>query len=471
MIAIIPDILLLLFPFLMLAFKLFLTQVQTAHKNFAFAYLFILLICQNFVLIGDTQVYFSNWQIDTFGIFMREIFTLSALLALLLSENYFKHSMSEKPRLLHFSEFAASIGFATFGGIVVVSANDLLTLFLGLELATIPMYALVAWNKRDSEGTEAAIKYILMGSVATAFELFGFSYLYGFAGHLTFPEITSALQTNQASPLVWISILFIISGIGFKMTLFPFHLWAPDVYEGAPTPVTAILSVTSKSIAIAFLTVLVFGPLNAIHQEIVPFLALLAGITLLAGNLGALSQSKLRRFMAFSSISQAGYILIALLGNSPEGKYAIIYYLFLYTFSNYLAFFIFSTISKNQSETFISLNGLSEKSKFLAIALLIALMSLAGIPPLAGFFGKLQIFTAAAENKHYFLILFAVLNNVLALYYYIQVLKSAWIDKPAKEIILSVSAKQKTIILILTLSVLLLGFLPFLSNNLSIALL
>lgn len=469
MIAIFPDILILLFPFVMLSLKLFSKVSLKTQENFAVGYFLVVFVTLNFILLGQDHFYLSNWKIDSFGIFMREIFVLSSLLAISLSHSYFNSSVSLKPKLLNFSEFSASVGFAAFGGIVVVSANDLLTLFIGLELATIPMYALVAWNKRDSEGTEAAIKFILTGSVATAFELFGFSYLYGFSGFITFPEITNAVTTAQVSPLLWISLLFIISGIGFKMTLFPFHLWAPDIYEGAPTPVTAILSVTSKAVAITFLTVLVLGPLHSVQKEISPFLALLAGATLFVGNLGALSQSKLRRFMAFSSISQAGYILIALLGNTPNAKYSIVYYLFLYTFSNYLAFFIFSVVGKNQAETFSALRGLSEKNKFLAISLLIALMSLAGIPPLAGFFGKLQIFTTAAENGHFFLILFAVLNNVLTLYYYIQVLKSAWIDKPEKEIALSIPTKQKIIILILTISVLLLGFLPFLSNNLSIA--
>lgn len=467
MIAIIPDILLLLFPFLILTLKLFSKSSRKVHVNFSLGYLLLVFVSQNLILLSEPQFFFSNWRIDSFGIFMREVFVLSSLLGVWLSETYFESPTSNKPKLYHFSEFAASVGFAAFGGTVVVSANDLLTLFLGLELATIPMYALVAWNKKDSEGTEASIKFILTGSVATAFELFGFSYLYGFSGHITFPEIAKTVAETQGSPLLWIAILFIVAGIGFKMTLFPFHLWAPDVYEGAPTPVTAILSVTSKSVAITFLTVLVLGPLYTLQKEIAPFLALLALVTLISGNLGALSQNKLRRFMAFSSISQAGYILIALLGNSPNAKYAIVYYLFLYTFSNYLAFFIFSVLGKNQPENFGSLNGLSQKSKFLSIALLIALMSLAGIPPLAGFFGKLQIFTAAAQNKHYILILIAVLNNVLALYYYIQVLKSAWVDKPKDALTIIINSKQKIAIGILMVSVLLLGFLPFLSNNLS----
>lgn len=465
--AILPDILLVLFPFVVLAVRLFASKhekLQWYVANILLIAVFVLLNCQ---LLGNTQMYLSNWKIDTFGIFMREVFVLGAICAIWFAKDYFDHDCAGKARLKELPEFIATVGFATLGGAIVVSACDLITVFIGLELATIPMYALTAWNKKDSEGSEAAVKFILMGSAATAFELFGFSYLYGFAGTLNMQQIASVTASNPTSPLLWISVLFLVSGVGFKLTLFPFHTWAPDVYDGAPTPVTALLSVTSKAVAIAFMAVLVFGPFAAVQNTIAPFLALLAALTLFAGNLGALKQSRLRRFMAYSSISQAGYILVALLGPATNAKFAIVYYLFLYTFANYLAFFIFGIVGQNRKEDFVSLRGLSKQNLTLAVGLVVALMSLAGIPPLAGFFGKFHLFFAAAETKHYALVTFAVLNNVLALYYYIQVLKSAWIDVPETEPApLQINCRQRTVVVVLTVAVIALGFIPVLANNL-----
>ena len=426
---IIPDLLLLLFPFIVIGSRLFCTdrsKVPWRIANIGFIAIFVLL---NFIPLsgGVGRFFITNWHIDDFGVLMREVLMVSAILGIWLAKDYFEHGGDGKPAMHQIAEFIGTVAFATFGGFTVVSACDLLTFFLGLEIATIPMYALAAWNKRDQYGSEAATKYILMGSVATAFELFGFSYLYGFAGSIHFDSIQQAVASGS-SPLLWIAVLFLFAGIGFKLTLFPFYTWAPDVYEGAPTPVTAILSVTSKATAIAFLVVLVYGPLSPIKEQIAPFIALLAGTTLFVGNLGALKQSRLRRFMAYSSIAQAGYIMVALLGDAVMGKTAIIYYLFVYAVSNYLAFFIFGIIGHHREETFDSLRGLSKQKPTLAIALAVAMFSLAGIPPLAGFFGKFHLFFSGASTGHYGIVAFAVLNNVLALFYYLQLIKSAWID-------------------------------------------
>lgn len=465
---IVPDFLLLLFPFIVIGSRLFCSyksNIPWRIANIGFIAIFFLL---NFIPLSNNigKFFICNWKVDDFGVLMREVLMASALLGMWLSKDYFEHGADGKPQMHQIAEFIGAIAFATFGGFTVVSACDMLTFFLGLEIATIPMYALTAWNKKDQLGSEAATKYIMMGSVATAFELFGFSYLYGFSGSLYFNEIQSAVFANTSSPLLWISVLFLFCGIGFKLTLFPFYTWAPDVYEGAPTPVTAVLSVTSKATAIAFLAVLVFGPLSPIQSQMSPLIALLAGVTLFVGNLGALKQSRLRRFMAYSSIAQAGYIMIALLGPAEMSKTAIIYYLFVYAFSNYLAFFVFGIIGRHREETFDSLRGLSKQNPSLAIALAISMFSLAGIPPLAGFFGKFHLFFAGASTGHYVIVAFAVLNNVIALYYYIQLIKSAWIDEPGESLsTLRLSKRQRAIIIGLSIAVVVLGVLPFLTNN------
>lgn len=464
---IVPDILLLIFPFIVIGSRLFCSaqsKVPWRIANIGFIAIFVLL---NLIPIatGEGRSFITNWRVDDFGVLMREVLMVSAILGIWFAKDYFEHGADGKPQMHQIAEFIGAIAFATFGGFTVVSACDMLTLFLGLEIATIPMYALTAWNKKDQLGSEAATKYILMGSVATAFELFGFSYLYGFAGSLHFSEIQAAVATGT-SPLLWVAVLFLFCGIGFKLTLFPFYTWAPDVYEGAPTPVTAVLSVTSKATAIAFLAVLVFGPLQPVIDKINPLIALLAGTTLFVGNLGALKQSRLRRFMAYSSIAQAGYIMVALLGPEANAKTAIIYYLFVYAVSNYLAFFIFGIIGHHREETFASLRGLSKQDVNLAIALAISMFSLAGIPPLAGFFGKFHLFFCGAANGHYMLVAFAVLNNVLALFYYIQLIKSAWVDEPDGHLTpLRLTKRQRGVIILLSVMVVILGFLPFLSNN------
>ncbi|MBR4009135.1 NADH-quinone oxidoreductase subunit N [Fibrobacter sp.] len=464
---IVPDILLLIFPFIVIGSRLFCSaqsKVPWRIANIGFIAIFVLL---NLIPIatGEGRFFITNWRVDDFGVLMREVLMVSAILGIWFAKDYFEHGADGKPQMHQIAEFIGAIAFATFGGFTVVSACDMLTLFLGLEIATIPMYALTAWNKKDQLGSEAATKYILMGSVATAFELFGFSYLYGFAGSLHFSEIQAAVATGT-SPLLWVAVLFLFCGIGFKLTLFPFYTWAPDVYEGAPTPVTAVLSVTSKATAIAFLAVLVFGPLQPVIDKINPLIALLAGTTLFVGNLGALKQSRLRRFMAYSSIAQAGYIMVALLGPEAIAKTAIIYYLFVYAVSNYLAFFIFGIIGHHREETFASLRGLSKQDVNLAIALVISMFSLAGIPPLAGFFGKFHLFFCGAANGHYMLVAFAVLNNVLALFYYIQLIKSAWVDEPDGHLTpLRLTKRQRGVIILLSVMVVILGFLPFLSNN------
>ena len=463
----IPDLLLLIFPFIVIGSRLFCnaqSKMPWRIANFGFIAIFILL---NFIPLasGEGRFFISNWRIDDFGVLMREVLLVSAILGMWFAKDYFEHGADGKPQMHQIAEFIGAIAFATFGGVTVVSACDMLTFFLGLEIATIPMYARTARNKKHQLGSEAATKYILMGSVATAFELFGFSYLYGFAGSLHFGEIQNAVAAGT-SPLLWVAVLFLFCGIGFKLTLFPFYTWAPDVYEGAPTPVTAVLSVTSKATAIAFLVVLVFGPLAPIQEQIAPLIALLAGTTLFVGNLGALKQSRLRRFMAYSSIAQAGYIMVALLGPAATAKTAIIYYLFVYAVSNYLAFFVFGIIGHHREETFASLRGLSKQNPSLAIALAISMFSLAGIPPLAGFFGKFHLFYSGASTGHYMLVAFAVLNNVLALFYYIQLIKSAWVDEPDGHLsTLRLTRRQRAVIIALCIAVVGLGFLPFLSNN------
>jgi len=452
------DCVFILLPFAVLAFGLFSKKIAVILANAGSAALFLLYagfsICglEN----GNLNSSLITWKVNGFGILIRELLLLSFFFASVLSSSY---NLKSKP------EFLSAMLFVAVGGMLVVSASELLSLFIGLELATMPMYFLVAWNKISAKGAEAALKYVLMGSIATATLLFGISYLYGFAGSLSYADIYSAVRnTTQAdSKLLLAAVIFIVMGVGFKLTLFPFHTWAPDVYEGAPTPITAYLSVSSKAVALVFLSVLVYYPLSDLGFMFRLIFSALAMATIFIGNLGALKQSRLRRFMAYSSIAQAGYILIGLCGSERLGISSFVYYLFLYTFSNYLMFFLIGIIGKNRAESFDSLVGLSKQSPLLAVLFAIAAFSLAGIPPLAGFIGKWMVFASAASVGNYALVGFAAINSVIALYYYLQIVKASWVSDGGEDLPpVEVCTWQKIVLAVLGICVLFCGIAPWL---------
>lgn len=468
-----PDILLLFLGFLVLALDLFRVKPVVVW-NVSWIGLVGILITLNLIPVGWDRTWFGgNWNLTNFGLLMREFFVMSALAVVLLARGVFVRGEEGFAPLKYKAEYIASVLFVTFGSITVISAKDLLTVFVGLELATIPLYFLVAWNKADIKASEAATKYVLLGSTSTATMLFGMSYLFGFSGSMRFAEIANAVASAPTSPILWISILFLMAGIGFKLTLFPFHSWAPDVYDGATTPVTAFLSVSSKATAISFLLVMLYGPLAAVHVQIQPLLVLLAAATMTIGNFGALKQTRLRRFMAWSSIAQAGYILAALTGPGPLAKSSVVFYLFTYAFSNYLVFFLISAVGgAKREQTFASLAGLAKAKPWLGAALAIGLFSLAGIPPVAGFVGKFMLFASAANGGHFAFLAFVGLNTVVGLYCYLQVLKAGWVSEADEETLaanqaLQLSRNEKISIALLSILVLGAGIAPWLGNNIT----
>jgi len=459
---IILDCIFILLPFLVLGAGLLSTRYSNILANAGSAALFFLYAGFSLCGFEDGKISASllTWSVNGLGILVRELLLLSFFLASVLSNSY---NLRNKP------EFLSAMLFVAVGGMLVVSANELLSLFIGLELATMPMYFLVAWNKLSSKGSEAALKYVLMGSVATATLLFGMGYLYGFAGSLAYADIASAMYNagflGTDLKLLLIAMTFIVMGVGFKLTLFPFHTWAPDVYEGAPTPITAYLSVTSKAVALVFLGVLVYGPLAEAGLVFRLIFSVLAMATIFIGNLGALKQSRLRRFMAYSSIAQAGYILIGLCGDARLGVSSFVYYLFLYAFSNYLMFFLIGIIGKNRMESFASLSGLSKQNPLLAVLFAISAFSLAGIPPLAGFIGKWMVFASAASVGNYALVGFAAINSVIALYYYLQIVKAAWVNDIDENLPpVQIYVWQKISLAFLGIAVLFFGIAPWLHS-------
>lgn len=347
-------------------------------------------------------------------------------------------------------EFYLVMIVSSLGACLLSGASDLIMVFLALETMTIPLYILAAFNRNDGRSSESGMKYFLYGSFASAIMLYGLSLLYGFSGQTNLYAIgaflgSDAFQTNLVPVLA--SIALLVVGFGFKISAAPFHFWTPDVYEGAPTPVTAFLSVASKSASFALLMrffMAVYPPELVMAGAQVQYFwvqlaTILAVISMTFGNFVALGQTNIKRLLAYSSIAQAGYALvgIASLGSltaREDAVAAITFYMLMYTFTNLLAFTVIVLVSQaTKSERIRDFAGLSKRSPWLALTMTIAFLSLAGVPPVAGFFGKFLLFQAAVEGGLTWLALVGVLNSIVALYYYLVVIKVMYVDKSADE--------------------------------------
>lgn len=330
-------------------------------------------------------------------------------------------------------EFYELILVTLFGMYLMISARHFLLFVIGLEAASLPLAALVAFNKRHYESHEAAVKYILTAVFSSAILLMGLSFVYAFSGgSLYFSDIFEAVSNAETSGLLIAALAFVIAGIGFKLSLVPFHLWTADVYQGAPTAITSYLSVVSKgAAAFAFFVIFVqaFGAVYSHIWEWMMYAVIIATITI--GNLFAIRQKNMKRFMAFSSISQAGYIMLGVMTESALGLVSMMYYIFVYVVSNLGAFAVISAIeNKTGKLSMDDYDGLHKTNPWLAFAMTLAMFSLAGIPPFAGFFSKFLIFSSVTASNNmalYMLVLVALINTIISLYYYLLVVKAMWL--------------------------------------------
>lgn len=331
-------------------------------------------------------------------------------------------------------EFYEMILVTLFGMYLMVSARHFLLFVIGLESASLPLAALVAFNKRHYESHEAAIKYIMTAVFSSAILLVGLSFVYAFSGgSLYFDDIAVNIVEGQGSGLLVVALAFVIAGIGFKLSLVPFHLWTADVYQGAPTAVTSYLSVISKgAAAFAFFVIFVqcFGAVYSHAWEWMMYAVIIATITV--GNLFAIRQKNMKRFMAFSSVSQAGYIMLGVMAADGLGLASMLFYIFVYVVSNLGAFAVINSIEENSGKINMDdYNGLHKTNPWLSFAMTLAMFSLAGIPPFAGFFSKFLIFTSVTGTGSwalYALVLIALINTIVSLYYYLLVVKAMWIS-------------------------------------------
>ncbi len=367
-------------------------------------------------------------SIDGFTLFFNAMFLVAALLTALISYRYLEQEGE------HQGEYYGLILFAQCGMFFMAASTELVTLFVGLELMALSFYVLVGFLGRDKRSNEAAMKYFILGSFSSAFLAYGFSLLYGLTGSTRMADIGALLETRPLSdPLLLLAIGSTIVGVLFKLGVAPFHMWVPDIYEGAPTPVTAYLSVASKAAAVAMLLRLFEGPLAGSRELWEPLLAAAAVLTITVGNLGALSQSSVKRMLAYSAVAHAGYMLLGLVAGNETGIKGVVLYAFIYTFMNLGAFLVLIGLHRQglRGENLDDLAGLMRNNGFASVAMLVFLVSLAGIPPTAGFLAKYYIFLALLESGHYYLAVIGVLYVAVAIYYYFRVIRSMFFEEPA----------------------------------------
>lgn len=373
---------------------------------------------------ADASALGGRFALDGAGWWLKFVFLAATFATVLLAHDAFAGRSAADAGMGHRGEFLSILLFTAAGMLFLVSSRDLVTLYISLELATIPLYALVAW-RREARTIEAGLKYLVSGALASAFLLYGMGLIYGLTG------TTALIAVGEAAhgPVLWLAIGCLTAGIGFKLTLFPFHFWAADVYEGAPLPVTTYLSVASKAAGLVLMLQLFSRLLGAAVSDLGLFIAGLAAATMTVGNLAAIVQQNIKRFMAFSAVSQAGYLLLGFLGNPAQGEAAMVFYMVVYAATNLAAFTVVVLVANHTGvEKIDAFKGLSRTNPLLALAMMTALFSLAGIPPLAGFVGKFFLFSAASQGGFHWLVAVAAVNSTVSLYYYLRIVKAMYIE-------------------------------------------
>ena len=410
------------------ALAVLVAEIFTSEKNKSKLINFTLVLFALVTFIGfipgeTGNLFGGSFQSSQLTVLMKNVLNLAVLIVFLQAEGWLRKPENADK----ISEYFVLTLSTLIGMNFMISAGDFLIFYIGLETATIPIAGLAAFDKYKSQSAEAGIKLILSSALSSGILLFGLSMIYGATGSIYFADIVTKVQPNA---LIALGFVFFVSGMGFKISLVPFHFWTADVYEGAPINVTSYLSVVSKGAAAFIFTIVLFTVFKNIMELWKPMIYTLAVITMTIGNLFAIRQNNIKRFLAFSSIAQAGFILLGILNAGELGMTSIVYFVLVYVFTNLGAFGVVAAIHNASGvETISGYNCLYQTNPKLSWLMTISLFSLAGIPPIAGFFGKFFLFTAAAGSGYYILVLIAVLNATISLYYYLLVIKAIFIVK------------------------------------------
>jgi NADH-quinone oxidoreductase subunit N len=392
---------------------------------------------------------------DILSISFKQIFLIAAILVSMMSLSYVKNLTDSK------SEFFTISVFALLGAMIMSSSSDFITLYIGVELMSISFIILTAFEKKSIKSTEAGIKYILLSGVSSAVLLYGMSLLYGLSGSVSFFDISVYLKSNYNEPMVILSGILLIAGFGFKISAVPFHMWSPDIYEGAPTPITAFLASVSKAAGFAVLVRLFMQPLSSVFNNFVVLIIALAVLSIVIGNIIALPQTNIKRMLAFSSISQAGYILLGLIVFTKIGLGAMLYYLLLYVFANAGAFSAVLALSNQTgSDEIKDFKGMWKRSPYLTAVLMLSLLSMAGIPPAAGFIGKFYLFSEAVKQGYLWIAFVAIGMSVVSIYYYIGVIRVMLVGEASDASKIQIPVSLKLVMGISTIMTLVMGIYP-----------
>lgn len=404
--------------------------------------------------------YFGGvYLVDSYGNFFKILFLVAALLVMFSAGKYIERFQERS------SEFYALMTFGTVGMMVMACAGDLITIYIGLELMTVSFYILTAYLLNDERSAEAGLKYLILGAISSAILLFGISLIYALSGTTVISEITGKMSTE---PALIAGVVMLLAGFAFKISAVPFHMWAPDIYQGAPIPVTTFLAVGSKAAGFAAMTRVFMVALPLTQFNWAMLLAVLAALTIVVGNLVAMAQKNVKRLLAYSSIAQAGYIMAGLVAANEYGLKGVLFYAMLYVFSNTGAFAVATAVEVDTGSTDIkAFAGLSKRSPMLAAVMTVCLLSLAGIPPLAGFVGKFYLFSGAIQSGYLWLAFVGLLMSMISVYYYLSVAKAMYIGVSEKEGPFEVPTAERMALWICVGATLFMGLYPGPLSNLT----
>lgn len=452
-----PEILLVLVAFVILLTGLYSPAFRRRGAGWIAALGILVAMVMEARLWGiDDTTFSQSFRADGFAVFFKEVFLVAAFLVVVSSFRF------AEQRVKRASDFYALILFALTGMMLLASATEFITLYISLELMTISFFILVASIKTEARPAEAGLKYLILNAMSSALLLYGVSLLYGLTGTTYFNSISAAFSGDTAAILAGIALVLVLVGFGFKVSMVPFHMWAPDVYEGAPTPVSGFLATGSKAAGFAVLlrTFLVAFP--GAEGFWATLVAVMAAVTMVLGNLIAVPQTSIKRLLAYSSVAQAGYLLVGLAAANHLGTTAVLFQALLYTFSTLAAFAVATIYGQaSGSDEIEDYAGLSQRSPLLAVVMLLAMVSMAGVPPFAGFMGKFALFASAVDAEKTWLAALGLVISVVSIYYYFRVIKVMYVDAPRDTAtVLQLSGSTRFALIIAGLGIVLLGLLP-----------
>jgi NADH-quinone oxidoreductase subunit N len=460
LIPVLPELFLLTMACVVLVVDLFLKDEQRI-VSYALAQITLLLTAGLTMTVGgqETQVIFSGSVIrDPMSDLLKTVICLISAGAFLYAKEYLR------ARDLFKGEYYALGMFAVLGMLVMVSANSFLTIYLGLELLSLSLYAMVAFDRDSKVGSEAAMKYFVLGAIASGMLLYGISMIYGATGSIIFPDVAKAMVTAGSDDLVLVfGLVFVVIGLSFKLGAVPFHMWLPDVYHGAPTPVTMFVGSAPKLAAFAMAMRMLVDGMGSLHADWQQMLVIMSVLSLAVGNVIAIAQANIKRMLAYSTISHVGFILLGLLAGTKDGYVAAMFYTIVYSIMALGAFGIVIMLSRRgfEADQLDDYKGLHERSPWYAAMMMLLMFSMAGVPPTVGFFAKLFVLDAVVQVDMVWLALYGVFFSIIGAFYYIRIVKIMYFDKPVDATPLDPIGMDTQVLLTLNgLSMLALGMFP-----------